>query len=147
VSSPSLSIVKTERVGSQEPFVRGPLLAAIGERIDYRIVVTNTGDTSLSILMTDPRCDANTLSPAGQTQALATGSSLVYTCSHLLPLQPSGSVFRNVATVVGTSPEGISVGPLQSAVTARVFAPVLKVRTLVVAKPAKPILKQATFTG
>jgi hypothetical protein len=52
-----------------------------------------------------------------------------------------------VATATGTSPQGARVGPIKSAVAAQVIAPILKAKSLKVAKAPTPVTKAATFTG
>jgi hypothetical protein len=143
---PGISIVKTERVGSRGNFVRGPLRALLGAQLQYRIVVTDTGNTSLSVAFLDPRCDAGTLSPTGP-QPVAVDGSILYSCSHVLVAVPSRGIFRNVATATGTSPQGVRVGPLKSAVAAQVFAPTIKIESLKAVKRPTPVLKAASFTG
>jgi hypothetical protein len=108
--------------------------------------VTNTGNTSLTVVLIDPRCDAGTLSPTGP-QTVAVRESIIYSCSHVLLVVPSGGIFRNVATATGTSPQGTRVGPVKSAVAAQVLAPMLKAKSLKAAKPPTPVTKTATFTG
>jgi hypothetical protein len=117
---PGIKIVKSERVGSSGDYVGGPISAHVGDGIDYRMVVSNTGDTSLTIAFSDPRCDSGTLAPAG-TQTIAAGGSLAYTCSHLL-VAGDGSSFTNTATATGTSPSGDHVGPVSSSVVVNVVA-------------------------
>jgi hypothetical protein len=134
-----------ERVQGATKFVRGPINAVAGDRIDYLLVVTDTGNTSLTVVVADTRCDAGTLSPSG-AQLIASGASLDYTCSHALNPLTRGS-YRNVAFATGTTPSGAEVGPVESAVDVNVYAPVLRVATLTPAKPAVPVLKSATFTG
>ena len=143
---PGFLILKTERVGSVGTFVRGPVRADVGAQLQYQIVVTNTGNTSLRVVLIDPRCDAGTLSPTGP-QTVAVGKSIIYSCSHVLLVVPSGGIFRNVATATGTSPQGTRVGPVKSAVAAQVLAPTLKAKSLKVAKPPTPVTRTATFTG
>lgn len=143
---PGIFIVKTERVGSSGTFVSGPVRALVGAKLQYRIVVTNTGNTLLNVVLVDPRCDAGTLTPTGP-QTVAVGESITYSCSHVLLVVPSGGIFRNVATATGTSPQGAQVGPLKSAVAARVLAPTIKIASLKAVKPLTPVLKAASFTG
>lgn len=143
---PGLSIVKSERVGSSGSFVRDPVQASVGQQLQYRVVVTNTGNTALRVAMTDPRCDAGTLSPAG-IQMIGAGDALTYTCSHVLLGVPEGGVFRNTAAATGTSPQGTTVGPFMSSVNAIVSRSAFDTRTLARAKPARAVLLSADFTG
>jgi hypothetical protein len=143
--SPGLTIVKTERIAGSPSFVRGPIDAIVGDRIDYRLLVTNTGNTSLNVVVTDAKCDAGTIAPTG-TQVIAAGASVDYTCSHVLGARTSVD-FRNIAYATGTTPTGTTVGPFHSTVYVVVHTPVLRVNTLIPAKPAIPVKKNATFTG
>jgi hypothetical protein len=172
-----MTIVKLERIGSTGTFVRGPLTARVGETVEYEIVVSNTGNTSLKVMLSDPMCDAGTLAPSG-IQSVAVGATATYFCSHLLVKDNAGT-FANVATATGTSPSGTSVGPVASRVIVKVGASGVlgakkvivhkkqaaptKVRTVTkvkvitkvvhvkavttVAKAAKPVVKSAAFTG
>lgn len=141
-----LSIAKTERIGTSGAFVRGPVQAVVGEELEYRIVVTNTGNTALVVALADAHCDAKTLSPA-HDQTVAAGGSVIYRCSHLLATLPSANQFRNVASAVGTSAQGSRIGPVKSSVLARVSLPKLTAKELAKAKPAVAVLKKASFTG
>jgi hypothetical protein len=143
--TPGLTIVKTERVAGSPSFVRGPISAIVGDRIDYHLLVTNTGNTSLNVIVSDAKCDGGTLTPSG-TQTIASGASLIYTCSHVLGAR-AGVSFRNIAFATGTTPTGTTVGPFHSTVYVTVHTPVLRVDTLIPAKPAVPVKKNATFTG
>jgi uncharacterized repeat protein (TIGR01451 family) len=116
--NPALSIVKTERIGSSGSYVRGPLTSNVGQTVDYRIVVKNTGNVSLAVTLSDALCDTGTLAPAG-AQNLAAGASLAYTCKHQLVKADAGS-FTNTASATGTTSAGATVGPFSSKVVVKV---------------------------
>jgi len=141
-----LTLVKTERVNNSGAFVRGPVRARVGDDLMYQMVVTNTGNTSLTVTLSDRRCDAGTLSPSDPV-VVAAGQSASFTCSHVLLSVPTGKMFRNLATATGTSPQGLTAGPVRSEVRADVRVPQLRAKALTPAKPAKPVLKAASFTG
>jgi hypothetical protein len=146
--------VKTERVGTAA-YGRGPIGATVGQTIDYRMIVTNTGDVTLTVKLTDLRCDSGTLHAAGDT-TLAPGESLTYTCTHVL-VTSNMSPFVNTAIVTGVTPAGAGVGPVSSQVTAKQAGGVLgafkpptvpKVKKITAkAKPAKAVVAPAHFTG
>jgi uncharacterized repeat protein (TIGR01451 family) len=112
----SLSIVKTQRLGDAGNFTRSELTAHAGEWIEYRIVVSNTGQTPLAIVLTDPHCDSTMLAPSG-TVTVEAGSSQTYRCSHRVAAL-DGSTIVNTAVAVGTTPPGTAVGPVASRVSA-----------------------------
>jgi hypothetical protein len=152
--SPAISLVKTERVGTAA-FGRGPISATVGRTIDYRMLVTNTGDVTVTITLADLRCDAGTLH-AGAATTLAPGASVTYTCTHRLVASDSNP-FVNSATAAGVTPGGVNVGPVSSEVAAKqaggvlgAFRPptVAKVKKITAkAKPAKAVVAPAHFTG
>ena len=115
VPPPAVTLVKTERVATTGAFVRGPLRGTVGQRIDYRLTVTNTGTVSIKATVTDPGCDAGTLKPVGAA-VLNPGASFTFTCSHLLRTR-DGSTYVNVAVTTATASNGAR--PRPRAVSAR----------------------------
>ena len=87
--------MKTERVGSTGAFVRGPVRGKVGQRVFYRLTVTNPGTVPVSATVKDPGCDAGTLKPVGAA-VLNPGASFTFTCSHLLKAR-DGKQYVNVA--------------------------------------------------
>ena len=158
VPPPAVSLVKTERVGTTGAFVRGPLRGTVGQRVYYRLTVTNTGTVTIKATVTDPGCDAGTLKPVGAA-VLNPGASFTFTCSHLLRAR-DGSTYLNVAVTTATASNGA-----QATATSRVLATVSagevlgtqktvkkkakpKVKQVTKkAKPAKPVTVGASFTG
>jgi hypothetical protein len=113
---PAISLVKAERIGSSGSFTHGPVTGNPGDTVNYQMTVTNTGDTSLTLNFTDPKCDAGTLSgpsPALTNNTLPKGASVQYTCSHVLSAGDSPK-FTNTANVVGTAPDGTQVNATDS---------------------------------
>ncbi len=155
---PAVSLVKTERVGGTGAFVRGPVRGKVGQRVFYRLTVTNTGTVPVSATMKDQGCDAGTLKPVGAA-VLNPGASFTFTCSHLLKAR-DGNQYVNVAVVTATAADGA-----QATATSRVLATVVagevlgtqkivkkkakpKVKPVTKkAKPAKPVTAGASFTG
>jgi uncharacterized repeat protein (TIGR01451 family) len=121
--------VKSQSIeGSGQPFVTSTLTGLQGQRIDYRITVSNTGNVALTFSQfSDPMCDAGTIG-GGPNAALTPGQSTVYTCSHLITAQDqaNGSV-TNVATVTGTPPNGPSTTTPSNQVVVLVPAPGLSI--------------------
>ena len=160
VPPPAVSLVKTERVGSAGSFVRGPARGKVGQRIFYRLTVTNPGTVQVSVTVKDPGCDAGTIRPVGAA-VLNPGASFTFTCSHLLKAR-DGKQYVNVAVATATASNGA-----QATATSRVVANVVagevlgtqktvtkkakpkpKVKKVTKkAKPAKPVTAGASFTG
>jgi hypothetical protein len=95
--------------------------------VDYQIVVTNTGQTTLDLptaaQLNDPMCDAGSVvgptanggslsfsSRTGQDTVLSVGGEALYTCTHTLTQNdPSGGVgdaFTNTVSVTAYPPSG-----------------------------------------
>lgn len=142
----SLSVVERERVNGSGSYVRGPVRARVGDTVDYRIVVTNTGAISLAAALSARGCDSGTLAPMG-TESLAAGASATYTCSRLVTAVPSGHLLRNVAVASATTATGTVVGNSHSTVLAHIVVATPKVRSLPRAKPATAAVELASFTG
>jgi hypothetical protein len=109
--------------GVWSPYTQGvltvqvPFSGSYSILIDYQIRVTNTGDTPLALSLSDPRCDAGTISGPTLVSGTLTGATLsvggkaYYTCQHTLTQNDpnrnaSGEPFTNTATVTGTPPTG-----------------------------------------
>ncbi|HWB21542.1 MAG TPA: hypothetical protein VG652_01495 [Gaiellaceae bacterium] len=161
VEHPGLALRKTERVGDSAPYLV-EVNALPGQTVHYRMVVTNTGDTTMTLTFQDPRCDAGTLVAHG-SRILAPGATTEYTCSHVL-VSADGPTYVNRATVSGISATGATAGPVNSRSITRfpvVTAVLGAQKTLIagtskkagvkpVTKPAKPAIAKvapATFTG
>ncbi len=119
-AAPAIALHKVERIGSSGSFTHGPVTGSPGDTVNYRMMVTNTGNTTLVIAFTDPRCDSGTLSAPSvisgsydaATKTLSAGGELLYTCSHVLTIgdQP----YTNTASVTGTPPSGPPVSATDS---------------------------------
>jgi hypothetical protein len=158
IPPPAVSLVKTERVGTTGTFVRGPASGKVGQRVFYRLTVTNPGTVPVSVTVKDPGCDAGTIKPIGAA-VLNPGASFTFTCSHLLKAR-DGKQYVNVAVATATASNGA-----QATATSRVVANVVagevlgtqktvkkkakpKVKKVTTkAKPAKPVVVGASFTG
>jgi hypothetical protein len=106
--TPKFSIEKLQRIaGGAGGFTSANVTGAIGDTVEYEIVVANIGEVALTLSgFSDPRCDQSTLAGGPGTAALTPGSSTTYTCSHVLT---SAGSYVNVASVVGNSPSGVAI--------------------------------------
>jgi hypothetical protein len=118
ITTASIQVVKLEKDASGSGgFTRGPITVSektgdyVVHTIDYEIQVTNTGNTPLTLSLSDPLCDAGTIQgPAVITgtlngDVLSAGGQAQYTCSHRY-VQGDPGTLTNVATVTGTPPNG-----------------------------------------
>jgi hypothetical protein len=103
-AEPELTIAKLQKIaGSSTGFTTERLTGALGQTVDYQIVVTNSGNVPLALSeFRDEHCDPGTLA-GGPTEALAPEASVTYTCSHLLTTP--GSLI-NEASVEGRPEAG-----------------------------------------
>jgi len=97
---PGFTIEKLQQIGGGA-FTKNELTGAIGETVNYEIIVHNTGEVALKF---SPLVDANCegISPAGSTE-LAAGKSETFTCSHKLT---TVGTWTNVATIEGNEGTG-----------------------------------------
>jgi uncharacterized repeat protein (TIGR01451 family) len=88
----SLAIEKLQQVGKSE-FVKTELKAKVGETVKYEIVVTNTGETTLTLSnFSDTKCS----NISGGASSLEAGKSTTWVCEHKLT---EGGKYANSATV------------------------------------------------
>jgi hypothetical protein len=104
-SEEALAVEKLQRIaGGAGNFTSAPLVAMIGETVEYQITVRNTGNVAMTLTtFSDPRCDPGTIAGGPGTIPLAPGSAAVYTCSHVIT---AAGPYFNEATVTGVSPSG-----------------------------------------
>jgi len=101
-ATPSYNIEKLQEIEGGGGFTTGPVAGKVGQTVDYEVIVTNTGNTSLTFSnFTDANCGSIAGGPVGP---LASGESATYTCSHLLGPADGGHAYDNNATVTGTPP-------------------------------------------
>ncbi|HTY97807.1 MAG TPA: hypothetical protein VMB91_12250 [Solirubrobacteraceae bacterium] len=100
-ASPSFTIEKLQEIhGTGAGFTKAPLTGTIGQTVDYEIVVTNTGNVSLSLSgLTDAHCT----NIGGGAGSLAVGANTTFTCEHVLTAVGS---WTNEGTITGTPPGG-----------------------------------------
>ena len=102
---PAFTIEKRQEIaGSDSGFTTLPLTGAIGQTVDYEIVVVNVGEFPETFSeFTDPHCDDGSIAGGPGTSFVTPGQATIYTCSHLLA---APGTYTNEATVTGTSPFG-----------------------------------------
>jgi hypothetical protein len=152
VEHPAITLQKTERLGDVAQYVVS-LAAKIGQVVNYRMIVTNSGDTPLAVGLIDPECDGGSLVADGPT-TIGPGAIVEYTCSHRL-VAADGAVLVNTATASGTTATGATVGPVSSSAAVQiVVTKVLGAEKTIVrrlpkkrARPARAVVAGATFTG
>ena len=100
-SESAFTIEKLQEIkGSGSGFTQSELSGKVGQTVDYKIVVKNTGRSDLSLSeFTDVHCDAGTISGGPGSKQLASGESTTYTCSHVLA---EAGTYSNTASVTGT---------------------------------------------
>src|ERR1039457_1761074 len=116
---PAFTIKKLQKIaGSESEFTTSELTGAIGQTVDYEIVVKNTGEFFPETLskFTDPHCDEGTIVGGPGEVPLAPGGSTTYSCSHLLA---AAGTYTNEATVTSLFSSGFECGgePFGTAVT------------------------------
>ncbi len=101
--APSFTIRKLQEIaGTSTGFTTETLTGAVGQTVDYEIVVENTGNVPLALsTFTDPRCDTGTIAGGPGASPLEPGASTTFTCSHVLS---ASGAYVNVATVTATPP-------------------------------------------
>lgn len=125
------------------------MTANVGDTVNYRFTVTNTGNVSLALNLSDPLCDAGTLKPPTSglqsNGQLAPGGSVVYTCSRMVPAGTSATSVTNTVTVTGTPPGGTPTAPVTSSVVANIPHAAVKACTQASHGTAK--LSKSTVNG
>jgi uncharacterized repeat protein (TIGR01451 family) len=100
-----IEVNKTLRRGASGPFVEGPITVAVGDVINYQLLVTNAGDTALAVQLSDPVCDAGTLTgPTGDTNGngqLDISETWTYGCAHQVQAADADPL-QNTVMVTGT---------------------------------------------
>jgi uncharacterized repeat protein (TIGR01451 family) len=94
-------INKRQRVEGEASYTTSELTAKVGQKVEYEIVVRNTGSVALKFAkLVDASCEG--ISPAGEV-TLAAGGEQVYTCSHKLS---SIGKYANTASIEGNEGTG-----------------------------------------
>jgi hypothetical protein len=97
------TVEKLQRLaGSGTAYTGEQLTGAIGQTVEYEIIVKNVGTTVLAVSApNDPYCDAGTLEGGEGASSLEPGHTTTFSCSRYLATEGS---FVNVAEVVATPP-------------------------------------------
>jgi hypothetical protein len=116
IASPTCALTIDKKVslsGAPGTFVDStaqfPLAATVGDTVHYSMKVTNGGTADLTIDLKDALCDPNTLSGPngrdGSADPLAAGTSVTYTCTHVLTASDADPL-TNTACTTGTATLG-----------------------------------------
>ena len=93
--TPEFTIEKLQRIDETGSFTKNELTGAIGQVVNYQIIVRNTGTVTIQLSnFKDEHCEGL----AGGASELAPGHSTTFTCHHTLT---TVGVWTNVATVEG----------------------------------------------
>ena len=105
---PALALEKLQRIEGSGSFTTAPLSGHVGQKVEYEVFVTNTGNVPLTLSsFSDPHCDAGTIAGGPGAAALPPGAETTYTCDHVLDGEDlSHGTYYNTAGVTGTPPEG-----------------------------------------
>src|SRR5437764_4625028 len=81
----SIKVVKEQRIGNN-PFTHDPVFGQVGDTVNYRMTVTNTGNRSEEHTseLQSPMYVVCRLLLEKKNTTLAAGQSVVWTCSHVL---------------------------------------------------------------
>lgn len=103
--NPAFTIEKEQTIaGSGKPFTTAKLAADVGQTVDYRLLVTNTGNTPLNFgPLIDPRCSSIS---GGSENPIEPFATIEFTCSHTLTTADEGSEYTNVGEITGTPEPG-----------------------------------------
>jgi hypothetical protein len=103
--APAFTIEKRQKIGGTPgAFTAAQLTGAIGQAVEYEIVVNNTGDVPLTFSsLEDAKCDAATVAGGPGGAPLAPGTSTTFTCRHVLLV---AGPYTNEATITGTPAGG-----------------------------------------
>src|SRR5439155_1765088 len=75
---------KEQRVEGESAYTTAKLSGKLGQKVEYRISVKDTGNTSLALAsLSDAKCDAGTISGPSQSP-IAPVESATYSCRHVL---------------------------------------------------------------
>jgi len=140
-------------------FTPGPLDVDVSDRVEYEIVVTNTGNVALTVQLDDPNCRIRggaTLHVTGVQ--MTPGQKLTYHCAHVI-VAGDRPLYGNTVTATGVS--GSATVSASSSVVAKIRPAGVKAAQKAIsrpkpaavkavtktAKPAKKVVKAASFTG
>jgi hypothetical protein len=147
---PGFGIEKLQVIaGTNGRFVPTPLTGEVGHTVEYEIIVTNTGDETLTFSnFSDPKCDPGTITGGPGTRPLEPGGSAKYRCQHLLTAADQvATTYTNVASVTGT-PIAIGSAPINhTSNTVVVNVPAPRVTPVLPGAPPQSSLGPAPSTS
>jgi hypothetical protein len=116
--APAYTIQKLQSIaGSGQPPVTETLTGKVGQVVDYRITVANTGNTPLTFSeFNDSRCDPGTIL-GGSLSPIEPSETLVFSCTHTLTVDDAkAGFFMNVASLTARAEqeEGGKLPPQES---------------------------------
>ena len=112
-AEPSFTIEKQQKIKGEGTFGTGELTGKLGQTVEYKIVVKNTGNVPIKFgALKDTGCEG--ITPAGATE-LAVGKEESFTCTHVLAV----GTYTNEASIEGNEGTGTKTS---NKVTAKVAA-------------------------
>ncbi len=103
INPPNFEVIKEQRIKGEASFTKAKLKAEVGETVEYKITVKNTGLTTVKFeALKDANC--TNFVPALGAFELAPGGEKGYTCEHVLT-EADRPVYKNVAIVKGSEKE------------------------------------------
>ena len=100
-TEPSFTIEKFQRIAGEPTYTKSEVTGAIGQKVEYKIVVVNTGNVPLKFgALKDTSCEG--ITPSGTTE-LAVGKEESFTCTHTLS---AVGPYTNEATITGNEGTG-----------------------------------------
>jgi hypothetical protein len=106
---PDMGVEKLQRIeGGDGAYTTATQTGEVGQTIGYEIAVRNPGNVPMTIGgLTDPRCDAGTLTGGPTGNVLAPGATSAYTCTHKITTEDLAvGSYSNTAMLTGTPPAG-----------------------------------------
>jgi hypothetical protein len=109
--APGYSIEKLQAIAGTGQFVPSPLTGEVGQTVDYKIVVTNTGNEPLTMSnLSDPNCEPGTITGGPGSRPLEIGAATIFRCTHVLtPADRLATSYSNTATITGTPAGGTPI--------------------------------------
>ena len=100
---PEFTVIKEQRLKGEANYTKAVLKGKVGEVVEYKLTVTNTGAGSIKFeAIKDPKCE--NIQPAPAPFELKSGESKSYTCEHMLS-KNDPNPYVNVATIEGGGKE------------------------------------------
>jgi hypothetical protein len=105
-AAPGFKIEKLQRITGG--FTTNTLVGMVGQTVDYRMILTNTGNEPLTFgELLDTQCDEGTITGGPGSSPLPPLASSTFECSHVLgPNDQTAGLYANIATITGNPPDG-----------------------------------------